>query len=78
MENRHFAVGFCEEDARLNLAVGWDEGAWGWHGDDGDVFNGNNYSTFSKPYDQGNTIGCGVDFDDKSAFFTKDGNIIGL
>ncbi|RYP70535.1 hypothetical protein DL769_004928 [Monosporascus sp. CRB-8-3] len=74
---RHWAVGFCEEDARLNLAVGWDEGAWGWHGDDGDVFTENIYFAFSGPYDQGNTVGCGVDFDNESAFFTKDGEIVG-
>lgn len=70
-------MGFCEEHAWLNLAIGWDEQSWGWHGDDGDAFAGNVYDTFGPPYGERNTIRCGVDFDDESAFFTRDGEIVG-
>ncbi|KAI2629596.1 ankyrin repeat-containing domain protein [Hypoxylon sp. NC1633] len=75
----HWGVGFCEEYSRLNAAVGWEEGSYGWHGDDGSIFRGNVSRSLGDDYKygRGSTIGCGIDFDHESAFFTRDGQIIG-
>lgn len=57
---------------------GWKPGLWGYHGDDGKKFNarakGDNYGP---TYGVGDTIGRGVDFHERSAFFTKNGVHLG-
>lgn len=48
---------------------------WAWHGDDGCLFdNGYNPRAYGGgPYEVGSVIGCGVDFVDKTIFYTKNG-----
>lgn len=73
-------MGFCEEVTRLNQALGWGERSWAWHGDDGLVLEEDKdyeLSRFSKAYGESDTIGCGIDFDNESAFYTKNGRIVG-
>jgi hypothetical protein len=61
--------------------LGWDEGSWGYHGDDGKTFCGGTNSSagdcYGDQYDTGDVIGCGVNFEEKIAFFTKNGKVIG-
>jgi hypothetical protein len=61
--------------------LGWDEGSWGYHGDDGKTFdNGRNNETrdiYGPRYDTGDVIGCGVNFGQRIAFFTKNGVLLG-
>jgi hypothetical protein len=61
--------------------VGWDKGSWGYHGDDGNMFNnGRRTSTgwkYGEPFGAGSVIGCGVNFETGTAFFTKDGKVMG-
>lgn len=37
---RIIGVGFCEENSSLNEMIGWNQGTWGYHGDDGHTRNG--------------------------------------
>ncbi|KAK1764327.1 ankyrin repeat-containing domain protein [Phialemonium atrogriseum] len=78
---KRFGVGFCEEDTPLDIMLGWAEGSWGYHGDDGNVFNnGQRISTgdpYGPEYGQGAVIGCGVNFREETAFYTVDGEVIG-
>ncbi|GAW26492.1 putative ankyrin-3 [Rosellinia necatrix] len=77
--NAKVAVGFCEEHVSLDRMVGWDRGSWGYHADDGLLRIGNRTSDDIKygAYGEGTTIGCGVDFRDHTAFFTKNGELLG-
>lgn len=77
-EPPEFSVGFCEEHVSLSRMVGWDNGAWGYHSDNGQKYKETNYgSSYSDTYAEGATIGCGVNFHDHTAFFTKDGTPLG-
>lgn len=77
----YFGVGFCEENTPLNIQLGWREGSWGYHGDDGNSFDAGLRTVTGDPYgpkySQDHTIGCGVNFDKNTAFYTMDGEIIG-
>lgn len=71
-------VGFSGAKASLEKLPGWDPDSWAYHGDDGKTFccqlTGKPYGpTFSSD----DTIGCGVNFSDGTAFFTKNGNFLG-
>jgi Ran-binding protein 9/10 len=72
------AVGFSTKAPQLSRPVGWEPESWGYHGDDGRTFNaanvGHNYST---SYNQGDIIGCGVNFRERKAFFTRNGVFVG-
>ena len=57
---------------------GWDSGSWGYHGDDGHSFNESGRGKgYGPTYDQGDIIGCGVNFERGTAFFTKNGEMLG-
>jgi len=74
------AVGFCDDQASFNRMLGRESGAWGFHSDDGKIFD--NLGTgrgYHIPYGRKNvTIGCGVNFDKNTAFYTRDGVLIGM
>jgi ankyrin repeat protein len=79
-DKRRFAVGFCDETTSLGVQLGWMNGSWGYHGDDGNSFRGINTGTgspFGPTFGQGDVIGCGVNFNKQTAFYTKNGQIIG-
>ncbi|ERF71929.1 hypothetical protein EPUS_06488 [Endocarpon pusillum Z07020] len=72
------AVGFCEADSRRIGMPGWHRAAWGYHGDDGALFNNKGLGTpYGPKYAQGDVVGCAIDFTSKSAFFTKNGDRVG-
>ncbi|KAM5369583.1 hypothetical protein ACJZ2D_008942 [Fusarium nematophilum] len=71
-------IGFSTKTATLSRPVGWEPEAWGYHGDDGRCFTGQNIGRHYGPlYNAGDVIGCGVNFRDNTAFFTKNGVKIG-
>ena len=61
--------------------LGRKDAAWGYHGDDGRLFGGELSTRGGTPYgptfSEGDTVGCGVNFDTGTAFYTKNGEIIG-
>lgn len=76
------AVGFCDDQASLFRMLGWETGGWGFHSDDGNVFEDGRVAwtgmEYHKPYGEvGVTIGCGVNFAENTAFYTRDGSVIG-
>ncbi|RFU71756.1 hypothetical protein TARUN_10506 [Trichoderma arundinaceum] len=73
------AVGFSTRTASLSRPVGWEPESWGYHGDDGRCFTGQNIGRpFGPVFNSGDVIGCGVNFRDHTAFFTKNGQMIGV
>ncbi|KAL7959858.1 hypothetical protein V8C34DRAFT_97504 [Trichoderma compactum] len=73
------AVGFSTRNAALSRPVGWEPESWGYHGDDGRCFTGQNIGRpFGPVFNSGDVIGCGVNFRDHTAFFTKNGQMLGV
>ncbi|KAI1389703.1 SPRY domain-containing protein [Hypoxylon trugodes] len=68
-------IGFSSKNVPLIRPPGWEPESWGYHGDDGDIYSGQNVG---KAYEGGSfgphdIIGCGVNFMTREAFFTKNG-----
>lgn len=72
------AIGFSTKGPSLSRPIGWEPESWGYHGDDGRSFNAQNVGhTFGAPFNAGDIIGCGVNFREHKAFFTRNGAWIG-
>lgn len=74
----YIGIGFCGPDVPLHRLPGWDPLSWGYHGDDGNKFQcqgkGKQYGpTFST----NDTVGCGINFMDRTAFYTRNGLYLG-
>lgn len=72
------AVGFSSAKSSLERLPGWEPESWAYHGDDGKAFYGSQQGqTYSQTFGQGDTIGCGIDFNKGQSFFTKNGTELG-
>ncbi|KIW11659.1 hypothetical protein PV08_10961 [Exophiala spinifera] len=73
------AIGFSTAEASLERLPGWETHSWGYHGDDGKMFCGEHSGRHYGPtFDAGDVIGCGVNFNAGHAFFTKNGQDLGV
>lgn len=75
------AIGFSSSRASLERLPGWDSESWAYHGDDGKAFVGEGQGQgrpFGPTFALNDTVGCGVNFSTGSAFFTKNGILIGI
>ncbi|KAK6387406.1 hypothetical protein LTS17_000674 [Exophiala oligosperma] len=73
------AIGFSTVEASLERLPGWETHSWGYHGDDGKMFCGEHSGRHYGPtFDAGDVIGCGVNFNAGHAFFTKNGQELGV
>lgn len=71
------AIGICNDRGPFNGFPGWDLGTYGYHADDGKVFN-NEMIREWETFGPGDTVGCGVDFRNNTLFFTKNGKLQGM
>lgn len=73
------AIGLSTAEASLERLPGWETHSWGYHGDDGKMFCGEHSGRHYGPtFDAGDVIGCGVNFHAGHAFFTKNGQDLGV
>ncbi|KAG0188374.1 hypothetical protein DFQ28_004950 [Apophysomyces sp. BC1034] len=73
-------IGFCWSSHVLGQqpGTGREERAWGYHASDGHIYFGSNASkSYGPTFGTGDVIGCGVDFRDMTAFYTKNGVHLG-
>jgi len=79
--HREIGVGFCEEHAETDAMLGHKEAAWGYHGDDGCIFGVDHRIGSGLPYgpkySEGDIVGCGVNFDKGTVFYTLNGKVLG-
>lgn len=60
------------------MITGWEEHSWGYHGENGNVYSGpGTEKSYGPKFGTGDIIGCGIDFRDMSAFYTKNGIYLG-
>ncbi|KAI1878720.1 hypothetical protein JX265_002897 [Neoarthrinium moseri] len=72
-------VGFTAKTVSLARPPGWESDSYGYHGDDGNIYNGQNVGKhYGPPFATGDTIGCGINFRTGTAFFTKNGVYQGI
>ncbi|CAO3624029.1 unnamed protein product [Cunninghamella echinulata] len=78
-EDGYIGIGFFTKINDLDRLPGWDTDSFGYHGDDGHSFGGSGTGDHYGPcFTTGDVIGCGVNFDDGSAFYTKNGTFLGI
>ncbi|KII86341.1 hypothetical protein PLICRDRAFT_43933 [Plicaturopsis crispa FD-325 SS-3] len=74
----HISIGFAARDVRLSRLPGWEKNSWGYHGDDGYAFAAERGGKpFGSKFGTGDVIGCGLDFTNGRAFYTRNGLLIG-
>ena len=67
-------VGLARAGYSNNKMPGWEPVSHAWHGDDGCTFNSCGTGTpLSTPWQEGDVIGCGIDFRRAAIFFTRNG-----
>ncbi|KAG8688927.1 hypothetical protein FRC09_012660, partial [Ceratobasidium sp. 395] len=70
-------IGFSTSKVQLSRLPGWEPFSWGYHGDDGNSFAGQSEGTpYGPVFGTGDVIGCGVDFTEGRAFYTKNGEFL--
>ena len=76
--NSMIGIAFCESGSGRTGMPGWGSGAWGYHGDDRHTFHaGGKGDSYGPTFGAGDVIGCGVDFGSGTAWFTKNGRMLG-
>ena len=71
-------VGFSGSKASLEKLPGWEPESWAYHGDDGKSFCCQSPGkSYGPTFTTNDVIGCGVNFMNGSAFFTKNGVCLG-
>ncbi|CAO3649871.1 unnamed protein product [Mucor fragilis] len=78
-DDGYIGIGFCAASNKVERLPGWDPDSWGYHGDDGHSFAGSGTGkTYGPCFTTGDVIGCGVNFADNTAFYTKNGKFLGI
>ncbi|ORX68742.1 SPRY-domain-containing protein [Linderina pennispora] len=74
----YIGIGLSHNTNGATRLPGWDPGSWGYHGDDGNCFSGNGSGRAYGPgFTTDDTVGCGIDFKERSIFFTRNGLFLG-
>lgn len=73
------AVGLATKSFELKRLPGWDNDSYGYHGDDGAIFHGRGrqLATYGPSFGASDTVGCGIDYESRSIFFTLNGKYQG-
>lgn len=74
----YIGIGMSAGGVNLNKLPGWEKSSYGYHADDGCVFNSSGTGQqFGPVFTTGDVIGCGFNLVDRSIFFTKNGIKLG-
>ncbi|KAJ1953956.1 hypothetical protein GGI12_005898, partial [Dipsacomyces acuminosporus] len=77
-QSGYIGIGLSVYGIGAHRLPGWDEGSWGYHGDDGNIFGGEGHGhPYGPGFTTGDTVGCGIDFMLKRIFFTRNGFFLG-
>lgn len=71
-------VGFSGPKVALSRIPGWEPDSYAYHGDDGQIFsNTTSGKAYGPKFGTLDVIGCGLNFRTNTAFFTKNGHMMG-
>ncbi|KAI8322212.1 SPRY-domain-containing protein, partial [Martensiomyces pterosporus] len=77
-QSGYIGIGLSLYGIGAHRLPGWDEGSWGYHGDDGNSFGGDGHGhPYGPGFTTGDTVGCGIDFMLRRIFFTRNGFFLG-
>ncbi|CAG8566010.1 9366_t:CDS:2 [Funneliformis mosseae] len=79
-ESGFIGIGFGVHNAFLWKLPGWEPNTFGYHGDDGKKFRSSSITghVYGPTFTTGDTIGCGINFFNQTAFYTKNGIWLGI
>ncbi|CAD5206942.1 unnamed protein product [Bursaphelenchus okinawaensis] len=69
-----FGIGIGDRSTSLNKIPGFESGSYGYHADRGRLVNGLNKIDTSEPYKVDDVVGCGINFINRTIFFTRNGH----
>jgi hypothetical protein len=70
-------VGIFSSGSMVRGTLGWSGGSWAYRGNDGRKFYNGTGAIYGPKYSTGDVVGCGVDFQTGSVFFTINGENLG-
>ncbi|KAM0333056.1 hypothetical protein ACHAQA_001713 [Verticillium albo-atrum] len=71
-------IGFSGKSVALSRPPGWEPESYGYHGDDGHCYAAHSGGkSYGPPFTTDDVIGCGVNFRTGTAFYTKNGHMLG-
>ncbi|KNG48813.1 ran-binding protein [Stemphylium lycopersici] len=77
-DGRMIGIGFSGPKVALSRIPGWEPDSYAYHGDDGQVFsNTTSGKSYGPKFGTLDVIGCGINFRTNTAFFTKNGHLLG-
>ncbi|GAB5590488.1 hypothetical protein Unana1_05388 [Umbelopsis nana] len=75
----YIGIGFCDADSTMDKLPGWDADSYGFHAYDGRCYHASTKgAAYGPTFSTGDVIGCGINFNSKTAFFTKNGVYLGV
>ena len=78
-EHGYVAIGFTANGTNLNRQPGWARHTYGYHGDDGRLFEERGHGKKYGPvFGTNDVVGCGINLRNRSCFFTKNGKFLGI
>jgi len=77
-DGRMIGLGFSGPKVALSRIPGWEPDSYAYHGDDGQVFsNTTSGKAYGPKFGTLDVVGCGINFRTNTAFFTKNGHMLG-
>ncbi|KAF1939025.1 ran-binding protein [Clathrospora elynae] len=77
-DGRMIGVGFSGPKVALSRIPGWEPDSYAYHGDDGQTFsNTTTGKSYGPKFGTLDVVGCGINFRTNTAFFTKNGHMLG-
>ncbi|CDS11854.1 hypothetical protein LRAMOSA04050 [Lichtheimia ramosa] len=75
----YITIGFSTAESHVDRVPGYQGESWGYQGDNGNIYAGSTRGTQYGPgFTTGDIVGCGINFANGTAFYTKNGAFLGV